>query len=178
MPDRRKHWVLLVGPALLGAAAWMGVHIGEYAKLPLFAMSPERGVTSRVERDGARLVGGGIEIVVADEGGNAGEIPVLWAEQESAALPLPRTAAAQLEDRPPPKGERDPDRTVSAIHQGSLRRSAVREILRGNRQSCDSPSRRGAAGLLPIAGALEPPPGRKDGKRPFRCSSRSGRSWQ
>src|ERR1035441_9392888 len=108
MPDRRKHRVLLVSPALLGAVTRMGVHVGEYAELPLSALPPERGVTRRVERDGARLVGVGIEVVVADEGGHAGGIPVLWAEQESAALPLPRTAAAQLEDRSPPKRERNP----------------------------------------------------------------------
>ena len=46
MPDHRKHHVVLAGrSSFAGIAARMGVHIGEYAELPLFAMSPERRVT-------------------------------------------------------------------------------------------------------------------------------------
>src|SRR5215472_13995573 len=95
-------------------------------------MPPKGRIACGVESDGSRLIGVGIEIVIADERGDA-RPAINRAKKERAALALARAAVPQLKYRPRPERYRNVDRAKPPVMcQDNLHNSIGRKILRGS----------------------------------------------
>lgn len=103
MALERHHRIALVRRALTDIAPWMRVDIRKYAKSAPLAEFPERRMASRVENDGATVVGCRVEVVIANKRGHTAGVAVLRGQQECSAFIAAVSPAAQLKDQLPPE---------------------------------------------------------------------------
>lgn len=146
MADHGYHRVSLVNVTLADMASGVGMYVSDHLTPFLPAVLPQRGIAIRVEGDGARLTGPGIEVVIANEAGDATAGSPLISQQKGTALAAAGAAAPQFAQETHPKQERYADDGAAGVRrQGNLRNSGARETQTGSQRSCGWRSTQGGA---------------------------------